>query len=70
MGECTSVAILGVAGAFLFWNKGGSHEYRRCMMTVLDKIKSFFKRPKAKVKAEPPKVAEAAEKKLPEAPKK
>jgi hypothetical protein len=21
MGECTSVAILGVAGAFLFWNK-------------------------------------------------
>ena len=40
------------------------------MMTVLDKIKSFFKRPKAKVKAEPPKVAEAAEEKLPEAPKK
>ena len=22
MGECTSVAILGVAGVFLFWNKG------------------------------------------------
>jgi hypothetical protein len=22
MGECTGVAILGVAGAFLFWNKG------------------------------------------------
>jgi hypothetical protein len=29
MGECTSVAILGVAGVFLFWNKGGLHEYRR-----------------------------------------
>jgi len=23
MGECTSVAILGVAGVFLFCNKGG-----------------------------------------------
>ena len=22
MGECTGVAILGVAGVFLFWNKG------------------------------------------------
>ena len=22
MGECTSVAILGVVGVFLFWNKG------------------------------------------------
>jgi hypothetical protein len=36
------------------------------MMTVLDKIKSFFKRPKAKVKAEPPKVAETTEKKVAE----
>jgi len=34
------------------------------MMTVLQKIKSFFKRPKAKVKAEAPKVAEATEKKV------
>jgi len=41
------------------------------MMTVLDKINSFFKRPKAKAKAEEPKpAAKAAEKKLPEAPKK
>ena len=23
MGECTSVAILGVTGVFLFWNKEG-----------------------------------------------
>lgn len=38
-------------------------------MTVLDKIKSFFKRPKGK--AEGPKVtAETAEKKPPEAPEK
>ncbi len=38
-------------------------------MTVLGKIKSFFKLPKAK--AEQPKpAAKAAEKKLPEAPKK
>jgi hypothetical protein len=38
-------------------------------MTVLEKIKSFFKRPKAK--AEQPKpVAKASEKKLPEAPEK
>jgi len=35
-------------------------------MTVLQKIKSFFKRPKAKVKAEPPKVAETTEKKVAE----
>ena len=35
-------------------------------MTVLDKIKSFFKRPTAKVKAEPPKVAETTEKKVAE----
>ena len=32
-------------------------------MTVLDKIKSLFKRPKAKAKAEAPKVTEATEKK-------
>ncbi len=38
-------------------------------MTVLEKIKSFFKLPKAK--AEQPKpTAKAAQKKLPEAPKK
>jgi len=37
---------------------------------VLEKIKSLFKRPKAKAKAEQPKAPEAAEKKLPEAPKK
>jgi len=35
-------------------------------MTVLGKIKSFFKRPKAKAKAEPPKVAETTEKKVTE----
>jgi hypothetical protein len=28
MGKGTRVAILSVAGAFLAWNKGGSHEYR------------------------------------------
>jgi hypothetical protein len=40
-------------------------------VTVLEKIKSFFKRPKAKAKAEQPKVAaEAAERKGPEAPEK
>ena len=40
-------------------------------MTVLDKIKSFFKRPKAETKAEEPKAtAEAAEKQPPEAPEK
>ncbi len=38
-------------------------------MTVLEKIKSFFKRPKAKVE-QPKPVAKAAEKKLPEAPEK
>jgi len=32
-------------------------------MTVLDRIKSFFKRPRAKAKAEPPKAPEAPEKK-------
>jgi len=32
-------------------------------MTALDKIKSFFKRPTAKVKAEPPKATETPEKK-------
>jgi len=48
---------------------GGLHEYRRQKLTVLGKIKSFFKLPKAK--AEQPKPAtKAAEKKLPEAPKK
>lgn len=37
-------------------------------MTVLDKIKSFFKRPKTEAKAEGPKVTpEAVEKKPPEA---
>lgn len=46
MGKGTRVAIFSVAGAFLVWNKGGSHEYRMGMMTVLDKIKSFFKRAK------------------------
>ena len=38
-------------------------------MTVLGKIKSFFKPPKAKVE-QPKPSAKAAEKKLPEAPKK
>ena len=33
-------------------------------MTALQKIKSLFKRPKAKAKAEQPKVPEAAEKKV------
>jgi hypothetical protein len=41
------------------------------MMTVLEKIKTFFKRPKTKAKVEEPKVAvEAAEKKQPETPEK
>jgi len=39
------------------------------MLTVLDKIRSFFKLPKAKAK-QPKPAAKAAEKKLPEAPKK
>jgi hypothetical protein len=40
-------------------------------MPVLDKIKSFFRRPKAEIKAEEPKTAaEAAEKKPPEVPEK
>ncbi len=40
-------------------------------MRVLEKIKSFSKRPKAKAKAEQPKPsAKAAEKKVPEAPEK
>ncbi|MDH5364832.1 MAG: hypothetical protein OEW82_06705 [Dehalococcoidia bacterium] len=68
MGKGTRVAIFSVTGAFLAWNKGGSHEYRRCIMTVLEKIKSFFKRGK------PPKVAkekplEVAGEKPPEAPR-
>jgi len=33
------------------------------MMTVLERIKLFFKRPKAKAKAQQPKTAEAPEKK-------
>ena len=36
-------------------------------MTALQKIKSLFKRPKAKAKAEQPKVPEAVEKKTGEA---
>jgi len=68
MGKGTRVAIFSVAGAFLVWNNGGSHKYRRSMMTVLDKIKSFFKRAKR------PKVAEekrpwVAEEKPPESPR-
>ena len=44
---------------------------RRCTMTVLDKIKSFFRRPKAETKAEEPKPAmQVAEKGAPEAPEK
>ena len=40
-------------------------------MTALDKIKSFFRRPKAETKAEETKAtAEAAEKKPPEVPEK
>lgn len=39
-------------------------------MTALQKIKSFFKRPKAKAKAEQPKAPEAAEKKVSEPPEK
>lgn len=40
-------------------------------MTVLDKIKSFFRRPKAETKAEEPKPAmQVAEKGAPEAPEK
>jgi len=36
-------------------------------MAILERIKSFFKRPKAKAKAEPPKPeAKAAEEKQPE----
>ena len=35
-------------------------------MTMLDKIKLFFKRPKAKAKAGPPKVVLAMEKKMAE----
>ena len=35
-----------VVGVFFVWNEEGSHGYRRGMMTVLDKIKSFFKRAK------------------------
>jgi len=35
-----------VVGVFFVWNEEGSHGYRRGMMTVLDKIKSFFKREK------------------------
>ena len=45
-----------------------ANEGRRCTMTMLEKIKSFFKRPKAEVKAEQPKpTVEAAEKKATEA---
>jgi hypothetical protein len=41
------------------------------MMTVLERIKSFFRWPRTKTKAEGPKVtAETAEKKPPEAPEK
>lgn len=40
-------------------------------MTVLEKIKTFFKRPKTKAKVEEPKTAvETAEKKQPETPEK
>ena len=35
-----------VVGVFFVWNEEGSHGYRRGMMTVLDKIKSFFKQAK------------------------
>jgi len=44
------------------------NECGRCIMTVLEKIKSFFKRPKAQSKAEQPKpTVEAAEEKATEA---
>jgi len=46
MGKGIRVAMFSAAGAFLVWNNVGSHEYRMGMMTVLDKIKSFFKRAK------------------------
>ncbi len=45
------------------------HEYRRQKLTVLEKIKSFFKPPKSKTE-QPKPAAKADEKKLPEAPKK
>ena len=57
-----------VAGVFLVWNEEESHGYRRRMMTVLDKIKSFFKRAKPlEVTGEKP--PEVAEEKPPNAPR-
>ena len=54
-----------VVGVFLAWNEEESHGYRRRMMTVLDKIKSFFKRAKPlEVTGEKP--PEATEEKPPE----
>jgi hypothetical protein len=48
------------------WN--GKQSARRCVMTVLEKIKSFFRRPRAKAEAKPPEPgAEAGAKKAPSA---
>ena len=56
-----------VAGAFFTSNKGGSHEYRRLKMTILDKIKSFFKRAKPVAEVAKEKPPEVTEEKPPEA---
>ena len=54
------------AGAHFVWN--GKQSARGCVMTVFEKIKSFFRRPRTKAEAKPPEAgAEAEVKKAPEA---
>ena len=54
-----------VAGALLFWNKEVRANERRCIMTVLEKIKSFFRRAKPVAKRLEERPPEAGEEKPP-----